>query len=50
MLPQIHSRWAGRYVMVISAARRRMRETWDLLGAVNLPERVSTLVYLTDCS
>ena len=25
-----------------------MRETLDLLGAVNLPERVTTLVYLTD--
>ena len=27
-----------------------MRETLDLLGAVNLPERVTTLVYLTDSS
>ena len=50
MLPQILSRWPGRYVIVISSSRRQMRETLDLLGAVNLPERVTTLVYLTDSS
>ena len=45
MLPQILSRWPGRYVFVISTTNDTLQETVNLLGTINLPERVTTLVY-----
>ena len=44
MLPQILSRWPGRYVLVLSTTNETQQETLDLLGSFHLPQRVTTLV------
>lgn len=50
MLPQILSRWPGRYVIVISTSKSKLRETLKRLGSIHLPERVTTLVYTVQSS
>ena len=45
MLPQILSRWPGRYVIVISSPKKSVRSTIHLLSSIHLPKRVTTLVY-----
>ena len=50
MLPQILSRWPGRYVFVISTSNSTQQKTVDLLGSFHLPERVTTIVYTVESS
>ena len=50
MLPQILSRWQGRYVFVISTTNDTQQETVNQLGTIHLPKRVTTLVYAMNSS
>ena len=50
MLPQILSRWPGRYVIVISTSRKKQQETIQMIGSIHIPDRVTTIVYTTTSS
>ena len=50
MLPQILSRWQGRYVFVIATTNDTQQETVNQLGTIHLPKRVTTLVYAMNSS
>ena len=50
MLPQILSRWPGRYVFVISVSNDTQQKTVDYLGSLRLPDRVITIVYTVESS
>ena len=50
MLPQILSRWPGRYVFVISVSNDTQQKTVDFLGSLRLPDRVITIVYTVESS
>lgn len=50
MLPQILSRWSGRFVLVISTSIDTLQKTVDRLGSIDLPNRVTTLVYSVQSS
>ena len=50
MLPQILSRWPGRYVFVISVSNDTQQKTVDFLGSLRIPDRVITIVYTVESS
>lgn len=50
MLPQILSRWSGRYVLVISVSNDTQQKTVDLLGSIHIPSRVTVLLYTVESS
>lgn len=50
MLPQLLSRWSGRFVLVISTSMDTQQKAVDLLGFIYLPDRVTTLVYSVQSS
>ena len=50
MLPQILSRWPGRFVLVISTSVDMQQLTVDFLGSLFLPSRVTTIVYTVESS
>ena len=50
MLPQILSRWPGRYVIVISTSAKKQQETIQMIGSIHIPDRVTTIVYTTTSS
>ena len=50
MLPQLLSRWSGRFVLVISTSMDTQQKAVGLLGFIYLPDRVTTLVYSVQSS